>query len=93
MQEPETQEQPTPQAPEQIQVIQGNVPRKAQRADDVVLTQCMLCLLLVLVVFALHWLQPEWQAMLLDAYRSNRDAAPVGWLDKLLRSFQAWLTA
>lgn len=92
MQEFETQDALIPEETEQIHIIKGTVPKKKQHADDVVLTQCILCVLLVLLFFALHWLKPEWQSSLIAAYMSHRDAAPVAWLDKLLESFQAWLT-
>ena len=65
---------------------------KPQHADDIALTQCILCLLLVLCVFGLHWLKPEWQTMLLEQYAAKRDAPPVLWLDQLLRAVQQWIT-
>ena len=48
--------------------------------------------LLVLCVFGLHWLKPEWQTMLLEQYAAKRDAPPVLWLDQLLRAVQQWIT-
>ena len=70
----------------------GGVSGGAGDADDIALTQCILCLLLVLCVFGLHWLKPEWQIMLLEQYAAKRDAPPVLWLDQLLRAVQQWIT-
>ena len=62
-----------------------------QRADDVAMTQCILCILLVLILFVLHWLKPEWQSMLLQQYIQYRNAPPLQWLDQLLHSIQQWM--
>ncbi len=78
-------------APEPIQIVGRTMPRKTQHADDVVLTQCILCVVLVLVCVSLHWLKPEWQAELLGWYRALREASPVTWLDHFLNAVQAWL--
>lgn len=64
---------------------------KKQHADDVALTQCILCILLVLAMFVLHWLRPEWQTMLLSQYTAYRDAPPVAWLDSILQAIQDWM--
>lgn len=66
--------------------------QKPQHADDVALTQCILCVVLVLCIFALHWLKPEWQEMLLTQYAAKRDAPPVAWLDSLLQAVQQWIS-
>ena len=58
--EPETQPAEVPLL-ETIHLSDTPAPRKPQHADDIALTQCILCLLLVLCVFGLHWLKPEWQ--------------------------------
>lgn len=72
--------------------ISGTAPHhKPQRADDVALTQCILCMVLVLCVFALHWLKPEWQTLLLEQYASHRDAPPIQWLDALLQAAKQWM--
>ena len=84
-------EQSTAPMTESVQIIGKTVPKKAQHTDDVVLTQCILCALLVLVCFALRWLKPEWQTEILELYTHYRDAAPVAWLDSLLKSIQDWL--
>ena len=85
--EPETQPAEVPLL-ETIHLSDTPAPRKPQHADDIALTQCILCLLLVLCVFGLHWLKPEWQIMLLEQYAAKRDAPPVLWLDQLLRAVQ-----
>lgn len=64
---------------------------KGQRADDAALTQCVLCMLLVLCVFSLHWLKPEWQTVLLERYAAYRDAPPVQWLETFLQAVQQWM--
>ena len=87
--EPETQ---PAEVPLLDQVFGGVFTRGAGDADDIALTQCILCLLLVLCVFGLHWLKPEWQTMLLEQYAAKRDAPPVLWLDQLLRAVQQWIT-
>ena len=66
-------------------------PEKKQRADDVAMVQCMLCVLLVLSMFVLHWLRPEWQEMLLRQYALHRAAPAAAWLEKLLRAVQQWM--
>lgn len=91
MQEHDAQEILTPDESEQIHIVKGTVPEKRQRADDIVLTQCMLCVILVLLCFGLHWLKPEWQQMLLSSYMEYREAAPVAWLDKLLQAVRDWM--
>lgn len=48
---------------------------RQQRADDVAMTQCILCILLVLILFVLHWLKPEWQSMLLPAIHTIPECA------------------
>lgn len=89
--EPKTQPAEVPLL-ETIHLSDTPAPRKPQHADDIALTQCILCLLLVLCVFGLHWLKPEWQVMLLEQYAAKRDAPPVLWLDQLLRAVQQWIT-
>ena len=102
--EPKTQPAEVPLL-ETIHLSDTPAPRKPQHADDIALTQCILCLLLVLCVFGLHWLKPEWQIltdlhtadpewqiMLLEQYAAKRDAPPVLWLDQLLRAVQQWIT-
>lgn len=89
--EPETQPAEVPLL-ETIHLSDTPAPRKPQHADDIALTHCILCLLLVLCVFGLHWLKPEWQTMLLEQYAAKRDAPPVLWLDQLLRAVQQWIT-
>lgn len=76
---------------EPIQIIGDTVPKKEQHADDVALTQCILCVVLVLCVFALHWIKPEWQEMLLTQYAAHRDAPPIAWLDSFLKAVQQWI--
>lgn len=49
-------------------------------------------MVLVLSVFVLHWLKPDWQAFFLAQYTAKRDAPPVAWLDELLRAVQQWIT-
>lgn len=72
--------------------IAGDVRReKVQHADDVALTQCILCVVLVLCVFALYWLKPEWQEMLLTQYAMHSDAPPAAWLNSLLEAVQQWI--
>ena len=64
---------------------------KKERADDIALTQCILCVVLILSVFVVYWLQPEWYQNLIEQYQLHRDAAPVTWIDALLHSLQEWL--
>jgi|GEM_PF-495744 len=45
---------------ETIHLAESASPKKSQHADDIALTQCILCMVLVLSVFALHWLKPDW---------------------------------
>ena len=77
---------------ETIHLAESASTKKSQHADDIALTQCILCMVLVLSVFALHWLKPDWQAFLLAQYAAKRDAPPVAWLDDLLRAVQQWIT-
>ncbi|WP_295216102.1 hypothetical protein [Ruminococcus sp.] len=77
--------------PEPIHITGEVKQKKEQHADDVALTQCILCVILVLCVFALHWLKPEWQEMLLTQYAIHRDAPPVAWLDHFLKAVQQWI--
>ncbi|MCC8110604.1 MAG: hypothetical protein LIO74_02905 [Ruminococcus sp.] len=78
-------------SPEPIH-LSNDIPQKVEHADDVVLTQCILCILLVLLCILLHWLKPEWQFAFLDTYRQGQDAPPISWLNQFLQSFQAWIT-
>ena len=55
------------------------------------MVQCMLCVLLVLSMFVLHWLRPEWQEMLLGQYALHRAAPAAAWLEELLRAVQQWM--
>lgn len=89
--ETETEESGMPGL-ETIHLAEPVSPKKSQHADDIALTQCILCMVLVLSVFALHWLKPDWQAFLLAQYAAKRDAPPVAWLDDLLRAVQQWIT-
>ena len=77
---------------ETIHLAESASPKKSQHADDIALTQCILCMVLVLSVFALHWLKPDWQAFFLAQYTAKRDAPPVAWLDELLRAVQQRIT-
>ena len=77
--------------PEPIRVVETAAFQKQQHADDVALTQCILCVILVLCVFSLHWLKPEWQELLLAQYMEKREAAPILWLDGFLQAIQQWL--
>ena len=60
---------------ETIHLAESASPKKSQHADDIALTQCILCMVLVLSVFALHWLKPDWQAFFLAQYTAKRDCS------------------
>lgn len=76
---------------EPIQISEEHTEIKKEHGDDVVLTQCILCVCMVLILFALHWLKPEWQTMLLTQYTQYRDEPPIAWLDQLLQAIQQWM--
>ena len=66
---------------ETIHLAESASPKKSQHADDIALTQCILCMVLVLSVFALHWLKPDWQAF------SWRSTLPNG----MRRLWRGWM--
>lgn len=89
--EPKQTEESIPEEPILVRGDFSEPPEKKQRADDVAMVQCMLCVLLVLSMFVLHWLRPEWQEMLLGQYAQHRAAPAVAWLEELLRAVQQWM--
>lgn len=80
-----------PESMEPVHVYENMKNSKKERADDIALTQCILCVVLILSVFVVYWLQPEWYQNLIEQYQLHRDAAPVTWIDALLHSLQEWL--
>ena len=89
--EPKQTEESIPEEPILVRGDFSEPPEKKQRADDVAMVQCMLCVLLVLSMFVLHWLRPEWQEMLLGQYALHRAAPAAAWLEELLRAVQQWM--
>lgn len=86
---PPTQEEDTVIPP--IPIAPDALTAKKQRGDDVVLTQCILCITIVLLFLGLHWVKPEWQQWLLQQYQHYRDEPTLAWIDQLLHTVQSWL--
>ncbi len=76
---------------EPIQIIPEAVPSKKQHVDDIALTQCILCVIAVLLFFGLHWLKPDWQEIFLKQYCQHREEPTLMWIDWLFRSIQEWM--
>ncbi len=90
-QQPLPTEMPAPETPEPVHIYDAGKSRKKERADDVALTQCILCVVTVLCMFGLYWLKPAWYTMVISQYQLYRDAPPVAWIEAALQALQQWL--
>ncbi len=64
--------------------------RTSTRSDDIMMTQCIFCLILALSVFALHWVSPPFQTQLLALYKQQTALPPPPFLQDIITSAEAW---
>lgn len=65
--------------------------RRKQRGDDIMVTQCLLCMILVLSIFSLHWINPEFQSDLLSQYEEKLHAPAEAFIAQLLEKIESWV--
>lgn len=74
-------------------VITGEKPRVRRKTggDDVVLMQCLLCLVLVVSIFSLQWINPSFQEALLSQYEQKLHAPAEAFLQQFLEWLESWV--
>ncbi|MBQ8514758.1 MAG: hypothetical protein IJ496_05115 [Ruminococcus sp.] len=93
---PEKEEVPGPEelipvSGEDVYVHDSERHEKKHRSDDVMLTQCIFCLVLVLAVFGLSWIHAGFQEKLLTLYEQKVSAPPEPFLARLIEAAEQWL--
>lgn len=79
-----------PVSGEDIYVRDSEHREKKHRSDDVMLTQCIFCLVLVLSVFGLSWIHAGFQEELLTLYEQKVSAPPEPFLARLIEAAEQW---
>lgn len=64
--------------------------RKKSSGDDVMLTQCILCLILALSVFLLKFISDDFQNELLSIYKEKTSAPAEPFIIKIIEIIEAW---
>ncbi len=64
--------------------------KKKSPGDDVMLTQCILCLILVLSVFLLKFISDDFQRELLSIYKENTSAPAESAIAKIIETIEEW---
>ncbi len=64
--------------------------RKKSSGDDVMLTQCILCLMLALSVFLLKFISDDFQGELLSIYNEKTSAPAAPFIVKIMETIEAW---
>lgn len=69
---------------------EGKSDKKKGSGDDVMLTQCILCLMLVLSVFLLKFISDDFQGELLSIYKEKTSASAEPFVAKIVEMIEAW---
>lgn len=64
--------------------------KKKGSGDDVMLTQCILCLMLALSVFLLKFISDDFQGELLSIYKEKTNASAEPFIVKIIEVIEAW---
>lgn len=73
-----------------IYIDENHARKKDGKSDDVMLTQCILCLILVLSVFLLRFISEEFQKELLAMYSDKTNAPAEPFIADILEAIEAW---
>lgn len=75
---------------EVIYIDENKSVKKKTSGDDVMLTQCILCLVLVLSVFLLKFISDDFQHKLLSIYSEKLNAPAEPFILKMIGTIEAW---
>ncbi|MDE6019909.1 MAG: hypothetical protein K2H01_02775 [Ruminococcus sp.] len=64
--------------------------KKKTHGDDVILTQCILCLILALAVFLLKFISEDFQHDLLSVYTEKTNAPAEPFIVQITEAIEAW---
>lgn len=64
--------------------------KKEGRGDDVMLTQCILCLILVLSVFLLRFINEEYQKEIFSMYSEKTNANAEPFIAAVFETIENW---
>ena len=73
-----------------IYIDENKSVKKKTSGDDVMLTQCILCLVLVLSVFLLKFIRADFQHKLLSIYSEKMNAPAEPFIIKIVEAVETW---
>ncbi len=76
---------------ETIYLNPQDVRPEKHRSDDVMLTQCIFCIVLVLSVLGLHWVSRDFQEGLLTLYQEKISAPAEPFLARIMEAVEQWM--
>ncbi|MBQ8687450.1 MAG: hypothetical protein IJ512_02725 [Ruminococcus sp.] len=79
-----------PQNTETIYIDRKAPHRTKNRSDDVMMTQCIFCMILVLSIFGLHWISADFQEALLALYEEKVSAPAEPFLAHITEAAEQW---
>ena len=79
-----------PESGEEIYIGNSDPHPKKGRSDDVMMTQCIFCIILVLSMFALHWISSDFQKELLILYKEKVIAPAEPFLANVIETAEQW---
>ncbi|MGN0584420.1 MAG: hypothetical protein ACI4JD_03090 [Ruminococcus sp.] len=64
--------------------------RMKGKSDDIMLTQCILCLILALSVFLLKYINEDFQTGFISLYKQRTEASAEPFIMKITEIIEAW---
>lgn len=75
---------------EVIYIDENKSAKKKTSGDDVMLTQCILCLVLVLSIFLIKFISVDFQHNLLSIYSEKMNAPAEPFILKIIETVETW---
>ncbi|MBQ8823746.1 MAG: hypothetical protein IJZ64_00770 [Ruminococcus sp.] len=63
---------------------------KKQKSDDVFMTQCILCVVLVFSIFVIHWIDSDFQEKILSIYNTHLHAPAENVIMEFVEKIESW---
>lgn len=75
---------------EQESVFVTTTKIKKQKSDEVFMTQCILCVLLVFSIFVIHWINSDFQEKILSIYNTHLHAPAENTIMEFVEKIESW---
>jgi hypothetical protein len=65
--------------------------KKKGSGEDCIFLQCLLSIVLMISIFSLRWIHPQFQAALLEQYQTKLYAPAEAFLTQILTQIEQWV--